>query len=116
VKIDIVKLKNVKNKRDGAIEAQCPACAAGGGDTKGAHLIVHSDGKFGCVANPQDKVHNKEILNLVGAGQVEAFPSRPVTIRPFKAVPTKVLCIVPRRTLQELEMKRGDNSHGELAG
>ncbi|HEY3899576.1 MAG TPA: hypothetical protein VGM54_13230 [Chthoniobacter sp.] len=59
------KLKNVVQK-DGKIEAQCPACQQAGADSKGNHLVVYPDGEFGCVANPGDKEHNKQILKLVG--------------------------------------------------
>ena len=59
------KLKKVV-QRDGKIEAQCPACAQAGADSKGNHLVLFPDGKFGCVANPNDNEHNKIILRLVG--------------------------------------------------
>jgi len=59
------KLKKVV-QRDGKIEAQCPACAEAGADSKGNHLVLYPDGRFGCVANPNDKEHNKSILRLAG--------------------------------------------------
>lgn len=59
------KLNNVV-QRDGKIEAQCPACAEAGADTKGNHFVLYPNGKFGCVANPKDEEHNKIILRLVG--------------------------------------------------
>ena len=59
------KLKNVVQK-DGKIEAQCPACAQAGGDSKGNHLVVYPGGEFGCVANEGDREHNKQILKLIG--------------------------------------------------
>lgn len=63
--INIAKLKNVVQK-DGKIEAQCPACASAGADSKGNHLVVFADGKFACVACPDDKEHRKLIYKLVG--------------------------------------------------
>ena len=65
MKIDHSKLKKVVPKKDGNIEAQCPACNAAGHDATGNHLIVYPDGKFGCVVNQHDAGHNKEILDLV---------------------------------------------------
>ena len=66
MKIDQSKLKHVVRKADGKIAAQCPACAAEGGDAKGKHLVVFKDGKFGCVLYEKDKTHNRTILRLVG--------------------------------------------------
>jgi len=59
------KLKNVVQK-DGKIEAQCPACHQAGADSTGNHLVVYPSGQFGCVANPGNNEHNKQILKLVG--------------------------------------------------
>lgn len=58
-------LKRVKH-RLGKIVAQCPACAETGGDSKGVHLAVYPDGKFGCTARPMDKVHRRRIAELAG--------------------------------------------------
>jgi len=63
--IDQLKLKNVI-QRDGKIVAQCPACFQAGADSKGDHLVVYPGGEFGCVANPGNKEHNKQILKLAG--------------------------------------------------
>lgn len=65
-RIDPSSLTNVV-KKDGKTVARCPACVARGGDAKGNNLVVFDDGKFGCVAAPKDKAHNREILRLVGA-------------------------------------------------
>lgn len=65
--IDFSKLKNAVDK-SGKTVAQCPACAANGADTKGDHLVIFEDGKFGCVVNPDDKEHNRQILKLAGKG------------------------------------------------
>ena len=114
MKIDIQKLKNVVPKTEGQIEAQCPACAAAGGDRKGNHLVVYPDGKYGCVANQGDKNHNKEILELVGMEDDDEFIPRKVTVRPFKLPPSRSLMKVPRRTLGELGLKRCDTSEKEV--
>ncbi len=65
--LDTTKLENVKQKAGGGkITARCPACKARGGDVKGEHLFVNTDGKYGCVAHPRDKQHNKTIFAAVG--------------------------------------------------
>ena len=71
--IDVSRLMNVSCKTNGEIVAQCPACAAAGGDSKGDHLIVFPDGKFGCVAHSKDKAHNRKILKLVGHRPTHGF-------------------------------------------
>jgi hypothetical protein len=106
-KIDTSKLKNVVAKPDGSIVAQCPACAAAGGDATGNHLKVYADGKFGCVTNPKDKDHNKEILKLVGGGDGKARERPKVKIRPHWVPPATGQGGVIRRTLDELGLKRG---------
>ncbi len=64
--LDIATLRFVK-RTPGHIVAQCPACAESGADTHGReHLIVWPDGRFGCVANPGDKLHRKRIFELAG--------------------------------------------------
>ena len=66
--IDLQKLVGVKNRR-GKIEAQCPACAMDGNDSKNKnHLIVYPDGRFGCVAHPNDNEHRRLIYALAGDG------------------------------------------------
>lgn len=74
MKIDLSKLENVAHKPGGAIEARCPACAEGGHDGQGNHLIIYPDGKFGCVANPKDKDHNKAIIRMVGIYSLPVIP------------------------------------------
>jgi hypothetical protein len=63
--LELARLKKVKY-RPTKVVAQCPACAETGGDTKGVHLVVYPDGKFGCTANPKDKAHRRRIAELVG--------------------------------------------------
>jgi hypothetical protein len=67
--LDINKLERVLKKPDGKIIARCPACAVEGGDKKGEHLVVFSDGNFGCVKYPQDPEHRKKIYSLAGDGK-----------------------------------------------
>ncbi len=108
MKININKLKHKVEKPDGSIVAQCPACAFDGGDSNGEHLLVRLDGRFGCVANPSDKQHNKEILNLVGeqsGSDVSSSQERKVTIRPYKPSKSVLVEIVPRFTLEGLGYK-----------
>jgi hypothetical protein len=63
--LKLALLRKVKH-RPGKIIAQCPACAETGGDTKGVHLVVFSNGKFGCTANPKGKAHRRRIAQLAG--------------------------------------------------
>ena len=59
-------LENARTTGGGRIQARCPACAEGGGDTSGEHLIIYPDGRFGCCVNSDDKQHRKRIFALVG--------------------------------------------------
>ena len=59
-------LENARTTGGGRIQARCPACAEGGGDTKAEHLVVYPDGRFGCCLHPGDKQHRKRIFALVG--------------------------------------------------
>lgn len=65
--IDTSKLENLQVV-EGGWQAQCPACASVGNDSKNKnHLKIFRDtGKFSCVLYPSDRGHNKEILNLIG--------------------------------------------------
>jgi len=65
--LDILKLENVKDQ-DSKTIARCPACAAEGGDHTGDHLIIWPDGRFGCVAYPEEEghEHRQRIFALVG--------------------------------------------------
>ncbi len=60
------KLEKVRHLGNGGIEARCPACAEGGHDRKGEHLLIKPDGRFGCCANPKDREHRKRIFALAG--------------------------------------------------
>jgi hypothetical protein len=65
--IDISKLENCKTVGNKII-ARCPACQELGQDTKGNHLVIYEDGRFGCVAYPSNsgQTHRKRIFQLVG--------------------------------------------------
>ena len=65
----IEKLKSRGHKWEG----QCPACSENGNDRSGNHLVILPDGKFGCVANPQDHQHRQRIFELVGTHQDRPF-------------------------------------------
>ncbi len=109
MKIDIAKLQKVITNPDGSVVAQCPACAAVGGDTTGNHLIVYADGKYGCVVHKGDKDHNKEIFKLVGLADGKPADRAKVKIRPYRVPCTKVIAPVPRKTWEELGFVRDLN-------
>jgi hypothetical protein len=85
--LNLKKLKKVVQK-DGKIEAQCPACAAAGADSTGNHLVVYPNGKYGCVANPDDE-HSKVIFKLVG--QRDGAVSHQLAIRRLEIGESRVL-------------------------
>lgn len=62
--LDPGKLNHVRHNADGSIQAQCPACAREGEDSKGEHLRVWPDGKFGCAKYPDNKQHRQLIHRL----------------------------------------------------
>ena len=64
--LNLAKLEKVRHLGNGAVEARCPACAEGGHDRKGEHLLIKPDGRFGCCANPKDRDHRKRIFALAG--------------------------------------------------
>ena len=91
--LNLNKLKKVVQK-DGKIEAQCPACAAAGADSTGNHLAVFPDGKFGCVAHPDDEAHRKAIFKLVG--QSSGAVSHQLKIRRLNIGESRILMKVGR--------------------
>jgi hypothetical protein len=64
--LNLSTLEKVRHLGNGGVEARCPACAEGGHDRKGEHLLIKPDGRFGCCANPRDRVHRKRIFALAG--------------------------------------------------
>lgn len=69
--LDFSKLLNVQKKAD-KTTAACPACAENGGDTKGNHLVIWPDGRFGCAVHSQDSAHRKRIFALAGSKTVSS--------------------------------------------
>jgi hypothetical protein len=83
--LDLKKLENVSEKFDGKTTARCPACAAEGGDSKGEHLVVFPDGRFGCVKYEGDAAHRSKIQSLAGddKGRRVHIPVR-LSVRPLE--------------------------------
>ena len=71
------KLHMLRDLPNGRQQAQCPACAAQGGDKSGNHLRIWPDGRFGCAVHPGNSDHRKEIHAIAGA---ERKP-RPIEVR-----------------------------------
>src|SRR5512138_461185 len=71
--LDTAKLEKVRELAGGVVQARCPACAEGGGDTKGQHLRIYPDGRYGCCVHPKDAQHRKRIFALVGERQRRSF-------------------------------------------
>lgn len=64
--IDINKLENRVHQSDGSWQAACPECRRNGRDKTGVHLRVWPTKQFNCIVAGKDKVHNSNILKLVG--------------------------------------------------
>ena len=97
MKLDLSKLQNVRHLSGGKTTAQCPACAADGGDSKGEHLVIYADGRFGCVVCPQNKAHNKAILKLSGThDQGGSGLICRLTVKPVQVEESRVLLKVGR--------------------
>lgn len=88
--LDLSKLENVSKVAHGKTTARCPACAAGGGDEKGNHLVIYEEGKYGCVAYPDDNAHRKEIFALVGKAGGAGVPAR-LTVQTYRAPESQVV-------------------------
>lgn len=89
--LDLTKLENVSEKYDGKTTARCPACAAEGGDTKGEHLVVYPDKKFGCVKYPGDAAHRNKIHSLAGDGKRRQHTPVKLAVTPFTVPEPTVL-------------------------
>lgn len=67
--LDLDRLECARQVGDKII-AQCPACAAGGGDNKWEHLVIYPDGRWGCVLfggrSEESKKHRSQIFALAG--------------------------------------------------
>ena len=82
--LEIDLLEKARTTGGGRIQARCPACAESGGDTKGEHLAVYPDGRFGCCLYPGDKQHRRRIFAL--AGKKKSIPV--VTVRKASSAQT----------------------------
>lgn len=81
--LDSNKLEGLRRKGDGALIARCPACAVLQKDTKRQHLIIYSDGKYGCVVFTKDELHRKSIFAEAGKHgkrSRETLPIRKINI------------------------------------
>lgn len=72
--LDPDRLALVRPMDDGGYTAQCPVCAASGGDSRGVHLRLFPNGAFACVAHPGDGFHRRQIWAQAG---LAADPNRP---------------------------------------
>ncbi|MGA2248685.1 MAG: DUF3631 domain-containing protein [Verrucomicrobiota bacterium] len=74
--LNLKLLKNVRQHptKDGALQAQCPACAEAGSDKSGNHLILFDagEGRYGCAVD-QSAEHYSRIFEL---GKREPFRQR----------------------------------------
>jgi hypothetical protein len=93
--LDPHKLEKHVKLTEGISRARCPACAAAGQDSKGEHLRIYPDGRFGCCLHPGDTDHRKHIWALAGDHRqhgiilhFNAAPARP-------AVKTGILRRIP---------------------
>lgn len=66
--LDPSLLVKLRSAFDGGFQAQCPACAAEGGDQKGEHLRIFKDGRYGCALEQGESghKHRQEIHRLAG--------------------------------------------------
>lgn len=86
--LDIERLENVRRFGE-IVRAACPACREQGRDRTGEHLIVYSDGKFGCAVCPADDEHRRRIFALTGlrADRATTAPAWPKASRPVPIAP-----------------------------
>jgi hypothetical protein len=66
VSLDTAKLEKARRLPDGSVRARCPACAVQGHDKNGEHLMIGTDGRFGCAVHPRDAEHRRIIWALAG--------------------------------------------------
>ncbi len=79
--LNLSRLEKVRHLANGGVEARCPACAEGGHDRKGEHLLIKPDGRFGCCANPKDREHRKRIFALVGDASPRSIKVRVAAVK-----------------------------------
>ena len=118
--LDLTLLQNIRQRGDKWI-AKCPACAEVGGDSKGEHLIIYPDNRFGCVANGDDQDHRRDIFRLVGVkpkanckGKTSitpeiVLPKLPIRVPRYERVGcigySRILRIVPLQSVRRDERK-----------
>ena len=87
--LDLKLLKNVHQHptKDGALQAQCPACAEGGSDKTGNHLILFDggEGPFGCVVD-QSAEHYSRIFALAKADRFRQRERQQETVEKLAAL------------------------------
>jgi hypothetical protein len=78
--LDITKLEHVRARGE-KITSRCPACAETGHDQTRNHLIIQTNGRFGCVIYPGDspdaRAHRKRIFALCGSREIKPLSVRP---------------------------------------
>jgi len=81
--LDIARLENVHTV-GGKTIARCPACAEAGEDKSGDHLMIQSNGTFGCIqhSGPDGHPHRQQIHALVGV--VEPKTAAPMKTRSLR--------------------------------
>ena len=84
--LDLQRVKVSRRLGNGTVLARCPACAAGGQDRKGEHLVIYPDGRFGCVLHPgpAGTQHRKQIFEAVGERKRRPRPVLKFTVKEKK--------------------------------
>jgi hypothetical protein len=81
--LDPHKLEKRFDQMNGSVRYRCPACAEGGSDRKGEHLLVYENGAYNCIAFSGDAFHNTRIFQLAGdKSQSNGAQPRKVVSRP----------------------------------
>lgn len=89
--LDLKKLEKLVGLADGMKRARCPACAEKRQDTKGEHLLIYPDGRFGCCLFPRDREHRKQIFALAGERGRQDIKVRVVAAKPGGSVQSGIL-------------------------
>jgi hypothetical protein len=89
--LEALGFERIPHGGDYKLVGPCPACKAGGGDSKGRHLAIFDDGKFNCIVYPADcpdlgqrEEHNQKIwgfLKPILGGKLKALPAPDPAIR-----------------------------------
>ncbi len=122
--LDLTKLENVHEEGRKTI-ARCPACAEQGKDTTGEHLIIQSDGRFGCVVHPgaSGKPHRQRIAKLAGTRgvpvikvRVASFPVNEGKPLPIMARPPQVESKAPPEPLPPRSLRNETRAEAPQIG